>query len=153
MKKRNICIEIWYFNFGGKFKMNEEIRIIIADDNKTIAKFMAEYLQKYEDIKILGIANTDEEEIQMIEELRPDIVITDLMRNHKYKGLDIIKDYYYKNNSLKFLVVSADDKKDVIRDGLEVAGYIQKGIGLNYEMIINEIRRIKEKMSIDKFLK
>lgn len=135
---------------GGKIKMNEEISIIIADDNKTICKFMAEYLQKYEEIKILGIANTDEEEIQMIEELKPQIVITDLMRNHKYTGLDIIKDYSNKNNSPKFLVISADAKEDVIKPGIEVAGYISKGIFFNYEEIVNELKRIKRQINTNK---
>lgn len=127
--------------------MNEEIRIIIADDNRTICKFMSEYLQKYEEIKILGIANTDEEEIQMIEELKPEIVITDLMRNHEYTGLDIIKDYSTKKDSPQFLVISADVKEDVIKNGLKVAGYIQKGIPFNYKVVVDELRKIKSEIS------
>ncbi len=132
--------------------MNEEIRIIIADDDKTICKFISEYLQKYKEIKILGIANTDEEEIQMIEELKPQVVVTDLMRNHKYTGLDIIKDYSNKNNSPKFLVISADVKEDVIKNGTEVAGYIQKGVPFNYEEIVNELKRIKRELENKKYL-
>lgn len=124
--------------------MEEEIRIIIADDNEHICKFIKEYLQQYTEVKILGIANTDQEEIQMIEELKPEIVITDLMRNHRYTGLDIIEHYANKNDSPKFLVISADCKKDVIKNGLEVAGYIQKGISLNYKIIIDELRKIKK---------
>ena len=80
----------------------------------------------------------------MIEELRPEIVITDLMRNHKYTGLDIIKDYQNKEDAPEFLVISADEERNVIRDGLRVAGYIKK-LFFNYEIIIEELRRIKEK--------
>ncbi|HBC85030.1 MAG TPA: hypothetical protein DCZ30_06510 [Clostridiales bacterium] len=132
--------------------MNEQIKIIIADDNKTICKFMSEYLEKYDDIKILGIANTDEEEIQMIEELKPEIVVTDLMRNHKYTGLDIIKEYSTRKDSPKFLVISVDTREKIIRDGLEVAGYIQKGIPFNYEEIVDELRRIKRELENKKYL-
>ena len=132
--------------------MNEEIRVIIADDNKTICKFMSDCLKKYHEIKILGIANTDEEEIQMREELKPQIVITDLMRNHEYTGLDIIKSYRNKKDSPQFLVVSADIKETVIKDGLEVAGYIQKGIPFNYEEIVDELRRIKRELENKKYL-
>lgn len=133
--------------------MSEEIRVIIADDNKTICNFIAQHLKQYNDIKILGIANTDEEEIQMIEELKPDIVITDLMRNRKYTGLDIIKEYSTREDSPQFLVISADNKEDVIKNGLEVAGYIQKGVPFNYEEIVNELKRIKRELENKKYLK
>lgn len=125
--------------------MKEEIRIIIADDNKAICKFIVDYLKQYNEIKILGIANTDEDEIQMIKEFKPDIVITDLMRNHMYTGLDIIRQYATRDDSPQFLVISADDKKDVIKDGLEVAGYIQ--IPFNYEVVEHELRKIKSKIN------
>ena len=124
--------------------MSIKTRVIIADDDVHICKFIEESLNKHDDIEILGIANTDEEEIRMIEELKPEIVITDLMRNHKYTGLDIIKNYFEKKSNIKFLVVSADRKEDVIRNKLEVAGYIQKGFSFDYELIYTELKRIKK---------
>ena len=120
--------------------MSEKIKIIIADDNVHICEFIRKFLEKYEDIEILGIANTDE--VKMIEELKPEIVITDLMRNHKYTGLDIIKDYQNKKGAPEFLIISADEEINVIRNGLKVAGYIKKPF-LNYEIIVEELRRIK----------
>ena len=124
--------------------MSIKTRVIIADDNSHICNFIADSLRKHNDIEILGIANTDEDEIKMIEELKPEIVITDLMRNHKYTGLNIIKDYYKKKSNIKFLVVSADRKIDTINNGLEVAGYIEKGFSFDYELIYDELKRIKK---------
>ena len=131
-------------NKKGSSNMSIKTRVIIADDNVHICKFIADSLSKHDDIEILGVAHTDEDEIKMIEELKPEIVITDLMRNHKYTGLDIIKDYFNKKSPVKFLVVSADRKEDVIRDGLEVAGYIQKPFSLDYVLIYDELKRIKK---------
>ena len=136
-------------NLGGNVDMLEKIMVIIAEDNIHICKFIEENLKKHNDIEILGIANTDEEEIKMIEELKPEIVITDLMRNNKYSGLDIIKNYYNNNSQVEFLVISADYKEDVINDGLEVAGYIKKPFG-DYEIIYNELKRIKKNIIISK---
>lgn len=126
--------------------MSIKTRVIIADDNSHICNFIADSLRKHNDIEILGIANTDEDEIKMIEELKPEIVITDLMRNHKYTGLDIIKDYSEKQSKIKFLVVSADRKIDVIKNGVEVAGYIEKDFSFNYELIYTELKRIKNEI-------
>lgn len=136
-------------NLGGNVDMLEKIRVIIAEDNIHICKFIEENLKKHNDIEILGIANTDEEEIKMIEEQKPEIVITDLMRNNKYSGLDIIKNYYNNNSQVEFLVISADYKEDVINDGLKVAGYIKKPFG-DYEIIYNELKRIKKNIIISK---
>ena len=62
---------------GGNVDMWRKIKVIIADDNVHFCKFIREYLEKYNDIEILGVANSDEDEIKMIEELKPEIVITD----------------------------------------------------------------------------
>ena len=132
-------------NNEDRIKKIDKIRIIIADDNKTICEFIKKALERYEEIEILGIANTDAEEIEMIEKFGPDIVITDLMRNHKYTGLDIIKEYYKKSKGPEFLVISADRKQDVINNGLEVAGYIQKTY-MDYDNIYDELKRIKEEI-------
>ena len=118
------------------------IRVIIADDNVHICNFIKIFLSKHEDVEILGIANTDEEEIKMIEELKPEIVITDLMRNHKYTGLEIIRNYFEKKSEVKFLVISSDEKALVINNGLEVAGYMKKPF--DYDMIYDELVRIKD---------
>ena len=87
------------------FSINE-INIIIADDEMKTCEQIENMLKKYSYINIMGIANTDEEEINLIEELKPDVVVTDLMRNHEFTGLDIIKDYSEKETSPKFVVVS-----------------------------------------------
>lgn len=128
---------------GGNIDMWRKIKVIIADDNVHFCKFIKEYLEKYNDIEILGVANSDEDEIKMIEKLKPEIVITDLMRNHRYTGLDIIKKYNDDNSKVKFLVISADEKADVINNGLEVAGYIKKPF-TDYEIIYDEVKRIRK---------
>ena len=78
----------------------------------------------------------------MIEELKPDIVITDLMREHKYTGLDIIKRYKDRKQSPQFLVISGDFERDIIDSGMKVAGYIRKPVN-NYNKIYTELRRIR----------
>lgn len=118
------------------------IKIVIADDNIYFCKFLNDYLKKYEDIEILGIANNDNDEISMIEELKPDIVITDLMREHKYTGLDIIKRCKDRKQSPQFLVISSDFKRDIIDIGMKVAGYIRKPVN-DYNKIYTELRRIR----------
>lgn len=132
--------------------MKSKIKVIIADDNVTICELLERFLRKnHNDVEILGIANTDEEEIDMIEKLKPEIVITDLMRHGKYTGLDIIKKYYKDKTGPEFLVISADIKQTVINNGLEVAGYIRKP-SEGYEIIYENLVRIKHELEHKKYL-
>ncbi len=122
--------------------MKEKIKVIIADDNIVFCDTMKVYLETYEEIEVLGAAYTDEEEIKMIQKLKPDIVITDLIRNHKYTGLEIIKYYVAQGNSPQFLVISADNRNDILNQQLQIGGYIIKPI-LDYSVIIKELLRIR----------
>ena len=44
--------------------MENKIKIIIADDNKGFCDLLLKYFKKYEDVEVLAIAYTDEEEIK-----------------------------------------------------------------------------------------
>lgn len=122
---------------------NNNIRIIIADDDKYCCNKIKNALNKFEDIEILGIANTDSDELRMIKELKPDIVITDLIRNNEFTGLDIIKESSIKNRNLKFFVISYAPESTLFMEYENVKGYIHKYPGSNYEKVIWELRRIK----------
>lgn len=89
-----------------RIQEDEKVNIIIADDDIEFCKEFKANLSKYEDINILGIANTDEDEIYLIEKLKPDVVITDILRNGELSGEKIIEQYLKDNKSQKFLVIS-----------------------------------------------
>lgn len=126
----------------GREKIMEKIKIIIADDDVHFCTMLKNYLQQFDDFDILGLAHTDSEEIFMIENLKPNVVITDLVRNKKYSGLDIIKKYSKKEKAPQFFIISADRKEDVINkdEDLNVLCYIKKPF-FEYYMIVQELRK------------
>lgn len=138
-------IEMKELKISRKYLKMEKIKVIIADDDIGICDLIKAYIEQHKEIEILGIANTDEQEINLIETKKPDIVITDLLRNHKYTGLDIIRNYSTRKESPEFLVISADKKYEVINGNLEVAGYIEKPC-LDLSTITNELIRIKREI-------
>lgn len=56
----------------------DEIKIIIADDNIEILDKIKETIEKMSGIKLLGMAKDGKEEYEMIKEMKPDLVLTDL---------------------------------------------------------------------------
>ncbi|MBR2241290.1 MAG: response regulator [Clostridia bacterium] len=118
----------------------EKIKIIIADDNEDVSKVMKANLEKYEEIDILGTCVSDKEEIMMIDSLYPEIVITDLCRNNKLTGLEVIRKYKNREKSPKFLVVTACDNKVIDTEIMD--GYINKPIK-DYSLIVDQLKLIK----------
>ena len=117
----------------------EKIRVIIADDNKEMNEFLKNYLENFEEIHVLGCCYSDEEEVKMIEELKPDVVITDIIRNGRPSGLEIMKRYKKREMIHKFLVIKAG--KDDLIDIEIMDGYIRKPI-VDYELVVKELKRI-----------
>ena len=125
----------------------ETIKVIIADDNKIMNDFIRNYLSKFDEIEVLGSSYSDEEEIFMIENLKPEIVITDLVRNNTLSGLEIIKKYKNKSNIPKFLVITAGGENLINTKIMD--GYIKKPI-IDYNSIIRELRNIKEQIIFER---
>ena len=116
------------------------IKIIIADDEIRTCEEIRSCLSRYNQIKILGIANTDNEEIKMIEKFKPDVVVTDLMRKHEFTGLDIIIEYSKQINSPKFVVVSFNPDPILFSKYKNITDYVYKfpkinGSELAYKII------------------
>lgn len=119
----------------------EKVKVLIADDNVPFCEVLKKYLSQFDDIEVVGIANSDEEEILLIQKLDIDIVITDLMRNHKYSGLDIIKDCNQLYKKIDFIIIPAAYEDINLLKDVKYAGYIRKPI-FDYSIILNEIRRV-----------
>lgn len=87
--------------------MKKILKILLADDNQEQVNFMKEIIEKNSQYEIIGIATTKDSEITLIDELKPDVVITDLRKQNEWIGLEIIKEYKNKEYSPIFFVVSA----------------------------------------------
>jgi len=75
------------------------------------------------------------------------------MRNHRYTGLDIIKQYETKDSGPAFLVISSDDREAIISyDIKKIKGYIKKPLR-DYEKIYNELKRINKEIQDEAYLK
>lgn len=87
----------------------EKIKVLIADDVQVIAESNKKIAQAFENIEVLGIAKNGQEEYNMIEELMPDLVITD-NKMPVMNGIEVIEKI--NNSSIskkpKFILVTAD---------------------------------------------
>ena len=122
---------------------SKKIKLIIAEDNKEFNNILKQILESNDEIEVIGSCYSDEQELQMIEKLHPEIVITDLVRNGKKTGLEIIKKCKEKSNIPKFLVITAGGDDEIDYDNID--GLIKKPI-INYEIIVDQLLILKKQI-------
>lgn len=123
--------------------MENKLRILIADDEEIIAKIMEEKLKEEEIFEIIGIAKDKKEVIEMIENLSPNIVLTDIIKGRRDRaGLDIIKKYNAIDSKIKFIVISGlDITMDIMRENIKnIIRIFPKPINLN--QLILELKKV-----------
>lgn len=121
--------------------MEDILKIVIADDNKLIVNMIKGQIEKDKRCKVVGIANDEENEIFLIDTLKPNLVITDLRKKKGWTGIEIIEKYKECEYKPIFCIISASiiDYIDEIRK-LKIQYYLNKPYNENDLMrIINDI--------------
>lgn len=91
---------------SGKKKGIEMLKVVIVDDEKMICSLISQLLD-WEELgaKIVGMAYTGTEALEMIQEQRPDIIISDI-RMPGYDGLELIKRTKEAGIESEFVMIS-----------------------------------------------
>lgn len=107
---------------------NKMIRVVIAEDQETCQQIWQSYLAPEPDLEIIGTAIDGQEAIELVEQLKPDIVLMD-MNMPRMDGLtatEIICDRY---SFTKILILSFSEQVEDIKRSLQLGaqGYLLKG--------------------------
>ena len=107
--------------------MKYNISLVIADDHEIFRDGLALMLSKQEDIALVGQAENGRELVEMVEELNPDIVITDI-KMPLLDGIEATKQLLKKNADRKIIALSMFDEDNLIIEMLEAGakGYLLK---------------------------
>ena len=149
----------------------EKIKVLIADDVQVIAESNKKIAQTFENIEVLGIAKNGQEEYNMIEELMPDLVITD-NKMPVMNGIEVIEKINKSSISKKpkFILVTADLGREFVNKAyklgvLNVVGKMSSENALKYaieeflylqntnESDIIEKHQVKKESFFEKILK
>ena len=57
----------------------EKIKVLIVDDHQVVRQGLRSYLDMYEDIQVVGEAGNGREAIELASQLRPDVILMDLV--------------------------------------------------------------------------
>jgi DNA-binding NarL/FixJ family response regulator len=110
--------------------MNEHylpIRIVLADDHEIFRDGFRVMLKKQSGVELIGEAPDGEELVKLVEELQPDIVITDI-KMPKLDGIQATRILTKRFKDIGVISLSMFDEENLIIDMLEAGarGYLLK---------------------------
>ncbi len=107
----------------------KKIRIVIADDHKVVREGTRELLQKENDLEVVGEAGDGEEAVELVKDLKPDVVIMDVAMP-RLNGIDATKQIKAIEPSTAVLALTAYEYDQYVFALLEAgaAGYLLKDV-------------------------
>jgi len=92
--------------------MSDTIRVLIVDDHVFVRKGIQALLATEEDIEVVGEAQDGQEAMELIKDLRPDVILLDLLMP-KLDGIEVTRRVVTEDPQARILVLTsfvADDK-------------------------------------------
>lgn len=122
--------------------MRDKLSILVADDNIDFAKNLTNYIEREDEMEVIGIAKDGLEAVDMIKNTKPDVAIIDVIMP-QLDGLGVLERINESNLEKKplFIVLSAVGQDKITARALELGAqyYVVKPFDISLLM-----RRVKE---------
>lgn len=117
------------------------IRVLIADDHHVVRRGLQFFLKTQKDIEVVGEAKNGVEAVQLVEQLKPDIVLMDLVMP-EMDGIEATKKIKARWPEVQILMLTSFSDKDHVVPAIEAgaAGYQLKDI--EPDDLVNSIRQV-----------
>ncbi len=124
--------------------MSEKITVLVADDNNDFTMTLSSYLEKEEQIEIIGVARDGNEAYRMAEQLKPDILLLDIIMPH-LDGLGVLEKLHDSELDKKPLciILSAVGQDKITQRAISLGAqyYIVKPFDIN--VLVKRMKELK----------
>ena len=130
--------------------MKEKITILIADDNPDFSQTLARYIEKQEDMEVIGMAKDGLEAVDMIANTIPDIALIDIIMPH-LDGIGVLEKLNKLNltNRPTCIMLSAVGQDKITQRAVSLGAeyYVVKPFDI--EILIDRIRQVKNYVPVN----
>lgn len=107
--------------------LTPSIKIVLADDHPLVQDGIRTRIEEHEGLTVIGTANDGEELLSIVENLQPDIVITDISMP-KINGLEATRLLKQKFPEINVLILTMHDNKEYMQNAIDsgARGYMLK---------------------------
>lgn len=105
------------------------IRVLIADDHGMVRKGLIAYLRSKTDLELIGEARDGKEAVAMCEELKPDIVLMDLIMP-ELGGVAATRLIHKSWPAVQVIALTSFQEKELVQDALQAGAisYLLKNV-------------------------
>ena len=133
----------------------KEIRIVLADDHQIVRQGLQSLLNAETDMRVIGQAATGLEAVELTDQLRPDILVTDLMMP-ELNGLEVTRQALQRSPGTRVIVLSMHANEAYVLQAMRngALGYVLKDSSLEelvlaVRTVLREDRYLSEAISDD----
>ncbi|MEL7122514.1 MAG: response regulator transcription factor [Bacteroidota bacterium] len=107
------------------------IKVYIVDDHRVLAEALVDFLNSHPGITCVGAANSAEEAIEQVEEIKPHVILMDIGMPGM-NGIDCCKTLIKKDKHLKIIGLSTHMEVSVVKSLFKAGakGYVSKSANL-----------------------
>lgn len=146
MRRKEWCNVFLCFHYTKEIKMENKverkIKVFIADDNNDFRNTLKRYLEKDQEIEVVGEASDGEEAYKKITKLEPDICLLDVIMPH-LDGIGVLEKLSKEEEMPITIMVSAVGQDKITQKAISLGAdyYIIKPFEL--EVLLKRIKEIK----------
>ena len=107
--------------------MSDHIKILIADDHPIVRQGLRQMIDAEMDLTVVGEAGDGEEALQLIEKLRPQVVVLDIDMP-RVGGFDVVLELRRKKIDVRIIFLTMHSEEELFRTAMDlgVSGYVLK---------------------------
>ena len=94
--------------------MSKKIRIVIVDDIEEVTEYFRGIFAKESDLEVVGTARNVDNALQLIDQLRPDLVLTDIQMEKKDSGIEIVKHVNDHHEGMRTIVLTIHEEDELL---------------------------------------
>lgn len=105
------------------------IRVLVVDDHQMVRRGLAAYLKTSPDILIVGEASDGEEALRIIEQLKPDVVLMDLVMPNM-GGVEATRAICQLDSQVQVIALTSFQEPDLVKSALQAGAisYLLKNV-------------------------
>lgn len=121
----------------------KQTRVLLVDDHEIMRDGLREVLQREGDFDVVGQAGDGAAAVRIAQQLRPDVVIMDVMMPLK-NGIDACREITEMLPDTRVLILTASAEDDAVMEAVAAGatGYLQKYSGK--DKLLNTVRDVAE---------
>ncbi|MFO7154152.1 MAG: sporulation transcription factor Spo0A [Caldicoprobacter oshimai] len=130
--------------------MKNNIKVLLADDNREFCDIISEYLEKQDDMEVVGIANDGIEVLEMVPKIKPDVIVLDIIMPH-LDGLGVLErlNSHDLEQPPKIIVLSAVGQDKITQRAIALGADYYMVKPFDMEVFVRRIREVVLGLSPD----